>query len=186
MNVQLKFQKVYYENLPFLRCFLLSLKQGRSLSLPRLEKDLVEFWKDYGKTGKKPGVRRTIKRHFSNDPWKSSEFTTRRVVENALPLVKTSTTGRNKASAPMQQSQGETEKSLDRLNSTYLLIVQQTKQLFVFTIKKEFHRLTKRYYEKMEIREKDLPFQDCDGKMPPANYRRCCYAMYARRWIETR
>lgn len=43
MNVQLKFQKVYYENLPFLRCFLLSLKQGRSLSLPRLEKDLVEF-----------------------------------------------------------------------------------------------------------------------------------------------
>lgn len=36
----------------------------------------------------------------------------------------------------MQQSQGETEKSLDRLNSTYLLIVQQTKQLFVFTIKK--------------------------------------------------
>lgn len=81
-------------------------------------------------------MRRTIKRHFSNDPWKSSEFTTRRVVENALPLVKTSTTGRNKASAPMQQSQGETEKSLDRLNSTYLLIVQQTKQLFVFTIKK--------------------------------------------------
>lgn len=81
----------------------------------------------------------------------------------------------------MQQSQGETEKSLNRLNSTYLLIVQQTKQLFVFTIKKEFHRLTKRYYEKMEIREKDLPFQDYDGKMPPANYRRCCYAMYARR-----
>lgn len=36
----------------------------------------------------------------------------------------------------MQQSQGETEKSLDRLNSTNLLIVQQTKQLFVFTIKK--------------------------------------------------
>lgn len=44
--------------------------------------------------------------------------------------------GRNKASAPMQQSQGETEKSLNRLNSTNLLIVQQTKQLFVFTIKK--------------------------------------------------
>lgn len=83
---------------------------------------------------------RTIKRHFSNDPWKTSEFTTRRVVENALPLVKTSTAcfrplGRNKASAPMQQSQGETEKSLNRLNSTNLPVVQQTK-LFVFTIKK--------------------------------------------------